>query len=142
MTDDDSLLEQLPPEKLLDTANGRAISAAIEMMAEVAVVEEYLEYERSNRDRDGIVRDLRDRIDDIYEDNDETPPEKQRPEPAAKPESTPGAVETVGTPETDTGSVSPESPPAELLETLHELGNDRSTNLDGWPSPPPTWDEL
>jgi hypothetical protein len=136
MSGDESLLEQLPPEKLLDTRNTRVITPAIEMMEEVATVELYLEHERANRDRPGIIRHLTEQIDAIYEENGEIPPGErdQEQEPDGGQE---GA--NVHTDEAET--VSSMSRPEELLAYIHDLGSESdeeiASSLD-----PPTWDEL
>mgnify|MGYP007023707266 FL=1 len=116
MSGDESLLEQLPPEKLLDTRNTRVITPAIEMMEEVETVERYLEHERANRDRAGIIRHLTERIDAIDEENGATPPrQEQEPE---------GEQEGDNVPTDDVETVSPMSPPEELLAYIHDLGTE------------------
>jgi hypothetical protein len=136
MSGDESLLEQLPPEKLLDTRNTRVITPAIEMMEEVATVELYLEHERANRDRPGIVRHFTEQIDVIYEENGEIPPgekdQEQEPE---------GEHEGDNMSTSDAETVSPMSPPEELLAYIHGLGNESDDEIASSPAPP-TWDEL
>ncbi|MFQ3293052.1 MAG: hypothetical protein ACI8VE_000106 [Natrialbaceae archaeon] len=133
MSGDESLLEQLPPEKLLDTRNTRVITPAIEMMEEVETVERYLEHERANRDRAGIIRHLTERIDAIDEENGETPPrQEQEPE---------GEHEGDNMSTADAETVSPMSPPEELLAYIHGLGNESDDEIASSPAPP-TWDEL
>jgi hypothetical protein len=142
MTHDDSLLEHLPPAKLLDTANTRVITPAIPMMSEIATIEQYLEHERANRNRAGIIHLLTERIDAIYEENDETPPSHEQdqedgivsdeqgsttgPGPAVPA----GAGESVET-----------SPPNELLALVHEYGPAVSGGIAA-SAAPPAWDEL
>jgi hypothetical protein len=128
MTRDESILEQLPPEKLLDTRKTRVITPAIEMMEEVATVELYLEHERKNRDRPGIIRYLTDRIDAICEANDEIPPSSQDQD-----------EDTI--PTDDAGSISPMSPPEEALAYIHDIGEEPAGKIGSSPSLP-TWDEL
>jgi len=130
MSDDESILEQLPPQKLLDTANGRAISAAIEMMEEVATVEQYLEHERANRARPGIIRNLTERIDTICDANDDIPAGEEQDQERE---------DTV--PTVTTESISPISPPEDHLAYIHDLGDESAGRIG--PSPTlPTWDEL
>jgi hypothetical protein len=138
MSHDEALLEQLPPEKLLDTANSRVITPAIPMMEAIETVEQYLEHERANQNRAGIIRRLTDRIDAIYEGTSEHPPETE-----SKPDSTlePGQTQPVEpvistTTMTDTHSVWTQS--RELLGLVHDH---ESGGLAG-PSMPLAWDEL
>ncbi|MFD1687190.1 MULTISPECIES: hypothetical protein [Halobellus] len=136
MSGDESLLEQLPPEKLLDTRNTRVITPAIEMMEEVATVELYLEHERANRDRPGIVRHFTEQIDAIYEENGEIPPGEKDQEQESEGEHEGDNMSTA-----DAETVSPMSPPEELLAYIHGLGNESDDEIASSPAPP-TWDEL
>jgi len=138
MSGDTSLLEQLPPEKLLDTRNPRAITPAIEMMEEVATVEQYLEHERANRNRAGIIRHLIEQIDAIYEENGEIPPGEQDQDKEQEPE---GEHEGINVSTDDVETVSPMSPPEELLAYIHDLGSESDDEIASLPAPP-TWDEL
>jgi len=132
MSHDESLLEQLPPEKLLDTRNVRVITPAIEMMEEVATVEQYLEHERASRDRAGIIRHLTEQIDAIYEENGEIPPGEQNLE---------GEDEGDIVPVDEAETVSPMSPPEELLAYIHDLGSESDKEIAS-SFDPPLWDEL
>ncbi|WP_255153034.1 hypothetical protein [Halorarius halobius] len=136
MSGDKSLLEQLPPEKLLDTRNTRVITPAIEMMEEVATVELYIEHERANRDRAGIIHHLTEQIDAIYEENGEIPLGEQDQE--QEPEGEHGGA-NVSTDDVET--VSSMSPPEELLAYIHDLESESDEEIASSPAPP-TWDEL
>ena len=136
MSGDKSLLEQLPPEKLLDTRNTRVITPAIEMMEEVATVEQYLEHERANRDRAGIIRYLTERIDAIYEENGEISLGEQDQKQELEGEHGGDSVPT-----DNIETVSPISPPEELLAHIHDLGNESDEEIAS-SSASPTWDEL
>ena len=130
MTRDESILEQLPPEKLLDTRKTRVITPAIEMMEEVATVELYLEHERKNRDRPGIIRYITDRIDAICEESEENSPgqiqEQERRD---------------AVPVDPDESFSPISPPEDLLAYIYDLGTESDEEVDSGPDTP-AWDEL
>jgi hypothetical protein len=136
MSGDKSLLEQLPPEKLLDTRNTRVITPAIEMMEEVATVEQYLEHERANRDRAGIIRYLTERIDAIYEENGGIPLGEQDQKQELE-----GEHEGDSVPTDNIETVSPISPPEELLAHIYALGNESDEEIAS-SSASPTWDEL
>ena len=136
MSHDESLLEQLPPEKLLDTRNTRVITPAIRMMEEAATVERYLEHERENRDRAGIIRHLTDRIDDIYEENGEILPGEQSQEQEME-----GEHEGDIVPVDEAETVSAMSPPEELLAYIHDLGSEPDKEIAS-SFDPPMWDEL
>ncbi|MFC6874785.1 hypothetical protein [Halobellus marinus] len=136
MSHDESLLEQLPPEKLLDTRNTRVITPAIRMMEEAATVERYLEHERANRDRAGIIRYLTDRIDGIYEENGEILPGEQSQEQEME-----GGHEGDIVPVDEAETVSAMSPPEELLAYIHDLGSEPDKEIAS-SFDPPMWDEL
>ncbi|WP_313690613.1 hypothetical protein [Halobellus marinus] len=136
MSHDESLLEQLPPEKLLDTRNTRVITPAIRMMEEAATVERYLEHERANRDRAGIIRYLTDRIDGIYEENGEILPGEQSQEQEME-----GGREGDIVPVDEAETVSAMSPPEELLAYIHDLGSEPDKEIAS-SFDPPMWDEL
>ncbi|WP_254824877.1 hypothetical protein [Haloglomus halophilum] len=138
MSHDEPLLEQLPPEKLLDTANFRVITPAIPMMEAIETVEQYLEHERANRNRAGIIRRLTDRIDAIYEETGERPSET-----GSKPESTPELgqtppVEPMTSTTTMTDTLSVWTPSRGLLDLVHDH---EPGGLAG-PSMPLAWEEL
>jgi hypothetical protein len=138
MSHDEALLEQLPPEKLLDTANSRVITHAIPMMNAIGTIEQYLEHERANRNRAGIIRRLTDRIDAIYEETGEHPSETEsKPESTLEPGQTP-PVEAMMSTTTMTDTLSVWTPSGELLGLVH--GHEPS-GLAG-PSMPLAWDEL
>lgn len=129
MSHDTALLEKLPPEKLLDTSNYRVIRPAISMMETAETVEQYLLYERANRNRRGIIRRLTERRDAISDERGETPPHSQ-------------AESSITSSSTSAGKVgSPEEPPilsAGLLALVHEHG---PAGIEEAPSPP-SWTEL
>lgn len=132
MSGDESLLEQLPPEKLLDTRNTQVITPAIEMMVEIETVERYLEHERANRDRAGLISHLTEQIDAIYEENGEITPDEQKP----------GAEQQGDNVSTDdVEQVLPVSPPEELLAHIHDFESKSGEKIASSPAPP-TWDEL
>jgi hypothetical protein len=146
MSHDAAVLEQLPPEKLLDTSNYRVITPAITMMGEVETVEQYLEYERAHRNRGGIIRRLTERRDAIYEERGETLPidieipTENPDEPLVQIHIESDALTQTKT-ETESESrasgISP-SPSADVLALVHEH---RPTGVAGSPEPP-AWDEL
>lgn len=158
MSYDDSLLEQLPPEKLLDTSNTRVITPAIAMMESVETVEQYLEHERANRNRAGIIRHLTERLDTIYEATGDHPSEpeaepKLEPKPEQEPtpisrQSPPLKNETPATPPTTERPAATQQPVPESAgvwmptEDLLCLVDDLGPNGLGGPSTPPLWDEL
>ncbi|MFC7140012.1 hypothetical protein ACFQMA_09215 [Halosimplex aquaticum] len=65
MAHDQSVLEDLPPEKLLAATSLCVITPAIQMMDQVETLERYLEYERDHRDRPAVVRELSNRISEL-----------------------------------------------------------------------------
>lgn len=132
MSDDESLLKQLPPEKLLDTRNTQVITPAIEMMVEIETVERYLKHERANRDRAGIISHLTEQIDAIDEETGEIPPGEQEPEDEQQ------GDENFAD---DVEPVLPVSPPEELLAHIHDLEGKSGKKIASSPAPP-TWDEL
>jgi hypothetical protein len=146
MSHDAAVLEQLSPEKLLDTSNYRVITPAITMMGEVETVEQYLEYERAHRNRGGIIRRLTERRDAIYEERGETLPIDIEI-PTDNPDEPPVQIHiesdalTQTVTETESASrasgISP-SPSADVLALVHEHG---PTGVAGSPEPP-AWDEL
>jgi hypothetical protein len=127
MSGDESLLEQLPPEKLLDTRNTQVITPAIEMMVEIETVERYLEHERANRDRAGLISHLTEQIDAIYEENGEITPDEQKPE---------GEDERANVPTDNAETVSPMSPPEELLAYIHDLRTESEGAIASSSTPP------
>ena len=146
MSHDAAVLEQLPPEKLLDTSNYRVITPAITMMGEVETVEQYLEYERAHRNRGGIIRRLTERRDAIYEERGETLPIDIEI-PTENPDEPPVQIhiesdaltqtKTETESESRASGISP-SPSADVLALVHEHG---PTGVAGSPEPP-AWDEL
>jgi hypothetical protein len=144
MSHDAAILEQLPPQKLLDTSNYRVITPAITMMGEVETVEQYLEYERANRNRGGIIRRLTERCDAIYEGCRETLPVDVEI-PTENPDEPPVQIHIKSDAQTQTetetelraSGISP-SPSTEALALVHEH---RPTGVAGSPEPP-AWDEL
>jgi hypothetical protein len=142
MSHDAAVLEQLPPQKLLDTSNYRVITPAITMMGEVETVEQYLEYERANRNRGGIIRRLTERRDTIYEERGETLPVDVEI-PTENPDEPPVQIHIKSDAQTQTetelraSGISP-SPSTEALALVHEH---RPTGVAG-SSEPPAWDEL
>jgi hypothetical protein len=146
MSYDAAVLEQLPPEKLLDTSNYRVITPAITMMGEVETVEQYLEYERAHRNRGGIIRRLTERHDAIYEDRGEMlpidieiPTENPDEPPVQIHIESDALTQTVTETESEScaSGISP-SPSADVLALVHEHG---PTGVAGAPEPP-AWDEL
>ena len=67
MATDKAVLETLPPEKLLAATRLRVIRAAIRMFTEAESLDSYIIHERNNRGRDGILRLLRDRKNELSE---------------------------------------------------------------------------
>ncbi|WP_251344599.1 hypothetical protein [Haloplanus halophilus] len=129
MSHDAAILEQLPPEKLLDTSNYRVIRPAIGMMETVEIVEQYLEYERANRNRGGIIRRLIERRDAISEERGETPPHSQ-----AESGATSSSTSAVGV----GSSKEPPIPSSSLLALVHEQ---EPAGIEQAPTPP-SWTEL
>jgi len=129
MSHDADILEQYPPEKLLDRWNYRVILPAIRMMGEVETVEQYLEYERANRNRGGILRELTERHDAILDKHGETPSQYQEESTATS--SSTSSVESGSSGE-------PSIPSPDLLALIHEHG---PGGIEGVPTPPP-WGEL
>jgi hypothetical protein len=85
------------------------------MMVEIETVERYLQHERANRDRAGIISYLTEQIDAIVEENGEIPPGEQEPE---------DEQEGDNVPTDDVETVSPMSPPEELFAYIHDLGTE------------------
>jgi len=144
MSHDAAVLEQLPPEKLLDTSNYCVITPAITMMGEVKTVEQYLEYERAHRNRGGIIRRLTERRDAIHEERGETLPVDVEI-PTENPDEHPVQIHIESNAQTQTrtesefraSGISP-SPSTEALALVDEHG---PTGVAGSPEPP-AWDEL
>lgn len=140
MSHDATVLEQLPPEKLLDTSNYRVITPVITMMGEVETVEQYLEYERAHRNRGGIIRWLTEYRDAIYEERGETLPVDVEI-PTENPDELSVKIHIKSDAQTETefraSGISP-SPSTEALALVDEHG---PTGAAGSPEPP-AWDEL
>ncbi|QLC35711.1 hypothetical protein EFA46_015770 (plasmid) [Halarchaeum sp. CBA1220] len=138
MSHDAALLEQLPPEKLLDTSNYRVIRPAIEMMEAVETVEQYLTHERANRNRAEIIRRLTDRLDAIQKEvGEQSPVTESKSERVLLPRNSRSSeTETV----TNRGpkAVAVWMPTKDLLSLVHNAG--KRSPADS--STPPTWDEL
>lgn len=140
MSHDAAVLEQLPPEKLLDTSNYRVITPAITMMGEVETVEQYLEYERAHRNRGGIIRRLTERRDAIYEERGETLPVDVEI-PTENPDEPSVKIHIKSDAQAETefrASGISSSPSTEALALVDEHG---PTGVAGSPEPP-AWDEL
>lgn len=144
MSDDAAVLDQLPPEKLLDTSNYQVITPAIRMMDEVETVGQYLEHERSNRNRAGILRELTERRDAIWEERGKEPPQQHSGEsnsiPSGVGESRGPQIDSPG--ETDvpsqiSGEI-PSQPSEDLLGLVHEHGPGNTPESVTAPS----WSEL
>lgn len=57
MTDsDDKILEELPPERFLDTSNARLIKAGLHCMHSRETVQQYLAYENQHENRTWVQR--------------------------------------------------------------------------------------
>lgn len=61
-TAESTLLDELPPDKLLETDQLRLITAGLRIEDKPAVLQKYLEYERSHQDREGVKRRIRQAI--------------------------------------------------------------------------------
>jgi hypothetical protein len=144
MSDDAAVLDQLPPEKLLDTSNYQVITPAIRMMDEVETVDQYLEHERANRVRAGILRELIERRNAIQEEHGENPPQQHSGESAPIPsgvgESREKQIDSPG--DMDVPSrISREihsQPSEDLLALVHEHGPGNTPESVTAPS----WSEL
>ena len=64
---DDAMLEELPPEKLLDTNDVTRIRAGIHCMRSIETVKQYVAYENSNEQRDHILLLLHQRATELRE---------------------------------------------------------------------------
>jgi hypothetical protein len=122
---DDSVLETLPPEKLLNTTAPDVIKPALRMMGQVETLELYLDHERQSKNRPGIVRYISDRISELQEQDGQRPLDEE------------GQSETT---EEATGSRLGEPAGTDLdkvlLEAIHALSPDGSNCRVG----PPEWD--
>ena len=63
----DNILDQLPPEKLLETTNPRLLRGGLQCMHSVETVKKYVAYENNNEQRQFILNDLRGRAREIRE---------------------------------------------------------------------------
>jgi len=64
---DQTILETLPPEKLLVATRLRVIGAAIRMLSEAESVDHYISHEKMNRGRQGVLRLLQDQRNKLRE---------------------------------------------------------------------------
>jgi len=144
MSHDAAVLDQLPPEKLLDTSTYQVITPAIRMMDEVETVDQYLEHERANRGRAGILRELTERRDAIREERGEEPPQQHSGESTSilsgVGESWEKQNDSLGdtdVPSQISGEI-PSQPSEDLLALVHEhgLGNTPESVTA------PSWSEL
>jgi len=86
MATDKAVLETLPPEKLLAATRLRVIRAAIRMFTEAESLDYYISHERNSGGREGILRMLRDRKNELSEASGGSPQDgklKQYPTKAA-----------------------------------------------------------
>ncbi len=60
--EDSTLLDELPPEKLLETKNLRLIVPALKVEDDPDVLRQYLKYERTTEDREPVKRAIREQI--------------------------------------------------------------------------------
>jgi plasmid stabilization system protein ParE len=63
----DRILEELPPEKLLDTPNLRLIRGGVACMYSVETVKQYVAYENTTEQREHILRLLHQRAAELRE---------------------------------------------------------------------------
>lgn len=61
----DPILTQLPPERLLETSNGRLIQAGLVCMHQVTTVQMYAAHENQHRQRPWVLRLLAERASDL-----------------------------------------------------------------------------
>lgn len=64
-TDHDAILDQLPPEKLLDTNNPKLLRGGFRCMHSVETVQKYVGYENSNAKRTHVLKRLQARAAEI-----------------------------------------------------------------------------
>ncbi len=86
MATDQAVLETLPPEKLLAATRLRIIRAAIRMFTDPESLDSYISHERNSWGREGILRLLRDRKNELSAPSDGIPQDgkmKQYPTKAA-----------------------------------------------------------
>ena len=63
----DKILDQLPPEKLLETTNPKLLRGGLQCMHSVETVKKYVAYENNNEQRQFILNGLQDRAQEIRE---------------------------------------------------------------------------
>ena len=123
---DESVLEELPPEKLLDSTAPSVIKPAIRMMGQVETIELYLDYEREHEDRPGIVRYISNRISELQDQDGNSGHDDPR-----NPETDSLAMRSrLGDP---AGTDLDET----LLKSIHAIGSDKSLSQVA----PPEWDQ-
>lgn len=64
----DNILDQLPPEKLLETTNPRLLRGGLQCMHSVKTVKKYVGYENSHEKRSHILEQLRARAAELQRD--------------------------------------------------------------------------
>ncbi len=77
MPTDQAVLETLSPEKLLVATRLRVIGAAIRMFTEAESLDPYVSHERNNRAREGILRTLQDRRNELSERSSRIPTDRK-----------------------------------------------------------------
>jgi len=68
---DDKILEELPPERFLDTTNGRLIQAGLHCMHSRETVKQYLAHENQHENRTWVQRLLARRARELAEEEPE-----------------------------------------------------------------------
>ena len=63
----DDILDQLPPEKLLETTNPKLLRGGLQCMHSVKTVKKYVAYENNHEQRQFILNDLQARAREIRE---------------------------------------------------------------------------
>ena len=67
MDESDHILDELPPEKLLDTPNFRLILGGVACMRSVETVKQYVAHENVNEQREQVLRLLHQRAGELHE---------------------------------------------------------------------------
>lgn len=107
-SEDSTLLDKLPPEKLLETKNLRLIVPALKVEDDPVVLQQYLDYERTTEDREPIKRAIREQLIETGGEGADSP--VPRPTPTS---SSPSASEDSA----GGGSTSKPPAPEDVLET-------------------------
>jgi len=123
---DDSVLEELPPEKLLNATAPGVIKPALRMMGQVETLELYLDHERKSKNRPGIVRYISNRISELQEQDGQRALDAEGRSETTEEATRSRLGEPAGTDLDET-----------LLEAIHALGPDESNCRVA----PPEWDK-